>query len=86
MSKSTYIHVNKNRILSWLKGTKKEPVIRFQTGKYGKSTYGDEIAIYDENGREVARFLAKLDGKPLLPCGARVAVKTDLEVRVITRD
>lgn len=75
--------MNKNRILSRLKGNTTEPVIRMQEGKYGKSEYGEEIGIYDAEGNCVARFLSKLEGDPLLPCGARVAVVTDLEVRII---
>lgn len=81
--KPTWIHVNKNRILSRLKGNTTEPVVRMQEGKYGKPVYGEEIALYDDNGVEVARFISKLEGDPLLPCGARVAVQTTLTARVV---
>ena len=82
-SKPTWIHVNKNRILSRLKGNTTEPVVRMQEGKYGKPTYGEEIALYDKDGVEVARFISKLEGDPLLPCGARVAVRTTLTAQVV---
>lgn len=81
--KPTWIHVNKNRISSRLKGNTTEPVVRMQQGKYGKPTYGEEIALYDEAGNEVARFISKLEGDPLLPCGARVAVTTTLTAKVV---
>jgi hypothetical protein len=83
MSTITWIHVNKNRILSRLKGNTDQPVIRVQKGRYGQAVYGEEIGIYDSQGNEVARFISEFGDKPLLPCGARVAVRTDLEVRVI---
>lgn len=82
MSEETWIHVNLNRIRSRLAGKSDEPVIRFQSGKWGSPTYGDVVGIFDAQGNEVARFCSSFD-TPLLPCGARVAVQTNLEVRII---
>lgn len=82
---TTWIHVNLNRIRSRVLGNTNDPVIRFQQGKYGKPTYGDVVGIFDADGNEVARFCSSFD-KPLLPCGAKVAVQTNLEVRVINEE
>lgn len=65
-----YIHINRN-----LKGSK-EPIVRFQRGKYGKPTYCYEVAF--DGGRVVYD-----PDNPILPCGARLVIETETEPRVI---
>ena len=73
----TYIHVNQHKIRSNKKNGTNEPVITIKQGT--KNTYchavkalGPSTVIYGGND------------KPLLSCGARVVIKTEAEVEIIS--
>lgn len=74
---TTYINVNRHRILANAKRGSDEPPIRIARGKYGKPTYAHEVEI------EGPSRLIYDAGKPILPCGARLAIATDATVRII---
>lgn len=78
----TIIHINAHKIRSNAKNGTREPVITVKRGK--TNTYGHEVVIRDDEGREVARVIYRPD-KPL-SCGARVWLTTELNVEVITTD
>ncbi len=72
----TWIVVNRHRIRANAKGSSLPP-IRITRGKYGKPVYANEIEfdgptrlVYDAN-------------KPVLPCGARLAIATEAKVRIV---
>lgn len=74
---TTWINVNRHRINSNAKHGTNEPPIRIAKGKRGKPVYAHEISIdgptrliYDAN-------------KAVLPCGARLAICTEAEVRIV---
>lgn len=74
---TTYIHVNRNIIASNAKHGTDKPAVRYQRGKYGKPTYAHEVEILGPS-RVLYSALA-----PILPCGARLVIETDAEVKVI---
>lgn len=74
---TTYVHVNKNVIASNRKHGRNEPAVRFQKGKYGKATYAHEVEI------EGPSRMIYSPHEPILPCGARLVVATEANVRVI---
>ena len=65
-----YTHVNRQVIARNKKHGTDLPAVRFQKGKYGRSTYARKVRF--KNG--VIQY--KPDGKPLLPCGARLVIVT----------
>lgn len=71
----TYIHVNKNRILSNLKHNKCEPVITIKQGK--KNTYCHEVEILGPSKVIYA------NGEQILKCGAKCVIETESEWRVV---
>lgn len=71
-----YIHINRNTINSNRKHNKSEPAVRIQKGKYGKPTYSKRVKF------ERGEIVYKPSGKPLLPCGARLVIVTDVEPTV----
>lgn len=73
----TYININRHRIQANAKHGENEPPIRISKGKYGRPTYAHEIAI------EGPSRLIYDAGKPVLPCGARLAIATESDVRII---
>jgi hypothetical protein len=73
---TTYIHVNKNRILSNLKHGKCEPVITIKSK--GKNTYCHEVEILGPS-----RVIYDSGEKPILSCGARCVIATEAPWKVI---
>ena len=78
MSKKTtqkFIHVNQHKIRSNLKNGTNEPVITVKQGS--TNTYGNEVAIHGPS-----TVIYGGNESTLLPCGARVVIKTDAEVTI----
>lgn len=69
-----YIHVHQNHIRSNLKDGQNRPVITVKEGKSNR--YGHEAHIKCKCGETVGSVLYAGPGrvKPLIPCGARVAI------------
>ena len=89
MSKTKFFtHINRGVIDANTKRQKADPTaaidppVTYRKGKHGKGVYGNEIAIYDDQGNEVARVVYSPD-KPLLPCGARMVIVSENEPKVI---
>lgn len=74
---TTYIQVNKQVIASNRKNGTNEPAVSFRKGKYGKPTYAFEVE-WDGPSKVIYS-----PHKPLLPCGARLVIATEANVRVI---
>jgi hypothetical protein len=74
--KITYIHVNQHMIRSNKKNERNDPVITVKQGS--KNTYCHRVAI---NGPSEVVYGGS--GKPILPCGARVVIKTQAEVEIL---
>lgn len=74
---TTYIHVNRTTIAKNARNGTNDPAVRFQRGKYGKSTYCHEVEIAGPSRMIYSPH------KPILPCGARLVVATEAEVRVV---
>ena len=78
-TKKKYIHVNIQKIRTNKRDGTNEPVIAVKHGKYGKvNEYGHEAQIMGP-----CRVIYGGNDKPILPCGARVVIETDSEVKVI---
>lgn len=61
-----------------------QPAIRVSRTRSGKAIErGHVVAIKDKDGNEVARIISSTDGKPVLKCGAKVAIETIFPVEVI---
>ena len=71
----TYIHVNQHKIRANKKHGTNEPVITVKQGK--KNTYCHSVEV---RGPSVVRYGG--NEKPILPCGARVVIETESEVRI----
>ena len=71
----TYIHVNQHKIRANKKHGTNEPVITVKQGK--KNTYCHSVEVM---GPSVVRYGG--NEKPILPCGARVVIETESEVRI----
>lgn len=81
-----YISVCKNVIAANNKqGWKNpKPTIRVSETPSGRVTSrGHGVLIKDGEGRVVARLVATKDGKPVIKCGAKVALITDYPVEVV---
>lgn len=82
----SYINVCKNVISSnnkkgWVDP---EPAVRVSETVSGSATgRGYEVSIVDADGREVARVISSSDGKPVLKCGAKVAIVTNFPAVVL---
>jgi len=72
----TYVHVNQHMIRANKKHGTNRPVITIKRGK--SNTYCHEVEIL---GPSVVKYGG--NDEPLLPCGARVVVETEGNVRVI---
>lgn len=58
-----------------------EPAVRIAKNKSGSATdRAHSVAIVDKNGDVVARILSSKDGKPVVKCGAKVAIITEFDV------
>ena len=75
-SKKTYIHVNQHVIRSNKKNERDDPVITVKQGS--KNTYCHQVAILGPS-----KVTYGGNDKPLLPCGARVVIETESEVKII---
>lgn len=65
---------------------KPDPAIRIARRKNGKATdHAHDIAIKDRRGNIVALILSSQDGKPLVKCGAKVAIFTEYPVMKLVR-
>ena len=71
----TYIHVNQHKIRANKKHGTNEPVITVKQGK--KNTYCHSVEVM---GPSVVRYGG--NDPPILPCGARVVIETESEVRI----
>ncbi len=72
----TYIHVNQHVIRANKKTGQDSPVITVKQGK--KNTYCRRVKIHGPS-----EVVYGGNEKPLLPCGARVAVVTEAEVEIL---
>jgi len=72
-----YIHVNKNTILKNKKRGETTPAVRYQKGKYGESIYCNRLKFVE------GEIIYKPTGEPLLPCGARLVIQTEIEPIVL---
>lgn len=72
----TYIHVNQHVIRSNKKNGNDDPVITVKRGS--KNTYCRKVKILGPS-----EVVYSGNDKPLLSCGARVAVVTESEVEII---
>ena len=58
-----------------------KPTIRVSNTPSGKVTIrAHKVGIVDKDGNIVARMLATEDGKPIIKCGAKVALITEYPV------
>lgn len=71
--KSVVVNVNRQVIDANTKHGRNDPPIRIQRGKSGKPVYASAVAILDENGKEVGRFIYRPDGA-IVACGARLVL------------
>ena len=59
------------------------PAIRIAKTKSGKYTdHAHTLDILDKEGNVVASILTTQDGKPIVKCGAKVAIETKYPVKV----
>ena len=65
-----YVHVNKNIIASNRKHGRGDPAVRVQKGKRGKPIYCNRVRFVDGE-------VVYSPDKPLLPCGARLVIRTE---------
>ena len=81
---SYYTHINRGTIDSNRKRKKldpnaqAQPAVRFQKGKYGKSVYAFEVEIDGPS-----KVVYSGDGDPILPCGARIVIISEVKPRII---
>jgi len=79
--KIKYIHVNQHKIRANKKHGTNEMVLSVKTGKYGrKNEYCNEVWIEGP-----CKVIYGGNDKPILPCGARVVIETESEVRCIAK-
>ncbi len=71
-----YVHINRHTIDRNRKNGTNEPVVRYQRGKYGKSTYAHRVRIREGEVIYSAH-------EPILPCGARLVIATEIEPTII---
>jgi len=72
-----YTHVNRGVIDSNRKHGRDDPPVTFRKGRRGKATYAHEVELPSGS-----RMIYSAH-KPLLPCGARLVVVSDMQPRVI---
>jgi hypothetical protein len=76
---TTWISINRHTIVGNAKHGRNDPPIRIAKGKHGKPVYAHAVQISG------ASELIYSPHKPILPCGARLAIRTDAAI-VIIRD
>jgi hypothetical protein len=74
---TTWVNINRNVIVRNAKRKTSDPPIRVAQGKRGKPTYAHEVEIMGPS-----RLVYDAD-KPVLPCGARLAIATEAEVKIV---
>lgn len=74
----TYIHVNQHHIRSNKTNGTNLPVITVKRGR--TNTYCSEVKIL---GPSTVVYAGEGDAKPLLSCGARVAIVTESQIEVV---
>lgn len=74
---TTFVHVNRNIIASNAKHGTNKPAVRVQKGKRGAPLYAHEVEIAGPS-----RVIYQ-PHEPILPCGARLVIATESEVRVV---
>lgn len=82
----SYISVCKNVIASNNKKSweNPDPAIRVSNTPSGKVTQrAHSLSIKDKDGNEVARVISSTDGKPVIKCGAKVAIITEHPTEII---
>lgn len=58
-----------------------DPTIRVSNTPSGKvTTRSHQVGILDKDGNIVARMIATEDGKPVISCGAKVALVTEYDI------
>ena len=80
----TVIHVNQHIIRSNRKTGEREPALTCKRKSGGPVTRAHQVAIVDEDGREVARVVYSPD-RPL-SCGAVAYIQTELRVVPLSAD
>ncbi len=81
-----YISVCKNVIGSNNKNNwvDPKPAIRVSNTPSGKVTQrAHTVSIMDAQGNEVAKIVSSTDGKPVISCGAKVAIITEYPTEVV---
>ena len=81
-----YISICKNVIYSnnKQKWVDPKPAIRVSNTPSGKvQKRAHTLAIKDKNGEIVARVVSSQDGKPVISCGAKVAIITEFDTEII---
>lgn len=81
-----YISVCKNVIASNNKNgwVSPKPCIRVSKTPSGKVRQrAHKLAIKDKEGNVVAQIVSSTDGKPVISCGAKVAIITEYETEVL---
>lgn len=72
-----YTHVNRGQIDSNRKNGTDKPPVKFQRGRYGKPTYAHEVDIPGPS-----RVIYS-PHEPILPCGARLVIASEVEPIVV---
>jgi hypothetical protein len=72
-----YTHVNKNIIARNVRTGANEPAVKFQRGRYGKPTYRRRVRTPGPS--EVIQDMRK----PILPCGARLVIASEVKPEVV---
>mgnify|MGYP003628569776 FL=1 len=70
-----YIHVNQHIIRSNLKNGTNEPVLTVKEGR--SNTYGHQVEIHG-----ASTVIYGGNDSTILPCGARVVIKTEAEITI----
>lgn len=70
-----YVNVNRNTIFSNVKHGRNEPPISVQKGKRGIRVYCHQVKIKEGE-------LIYSPSKPILKCGARLVIQTDIEPEI----
>jgi len=70
-----YIHVNQHIIRSNMKNGTNEPVLTVKEGR--SNTYGHQVEIHGPS-----TVIYGGSDKPILPCGARVVIKTEADITI----
>ena len=62
-----------------------DPAIRVsKTASGAVQERGHTLAIKDKDGAIVARLVSSQDGKPVVSCGAKVAIITEFDAEIIS--